>query len=59
MNSLFKTCGDLEEWGAKALILMRFANFENQGLIFGNEPIIDGLTPHSLEEFENLVQTGE
>jgi methanogenesis marker radical SAM protein len=35
---------------------MRFANFENQGLILGNEPIINGLTPHSLEEFENLVR---
>ena len=32
---LFQTCSDLEEWGAKALILMRFANFENQGLILG------------------------
>lgn len=53
---LFQTCSDLEEWGAKALILMRFANFENQGLILGNEPIIDGLSPHSLEEFENMVK---
>lgn len=55
-DQLFKTCSDLEEWGAKALILMRFANFENQGLILGNEPIIDGLTPHSLEEFTALVR---
>lgn len=53
---LFKTCSDLEEWGAKAFILMRFANFENQGLILGNEPIIDGLTPHTLDEFAELVQ---
>jgi methanogenesis marker radical SAM protein len=55
-DKLFQTCSDLEEWGAKAFILMRFANFENQGLILGNEPIINGLTPHSLEEFENLVR---
>lgn len=53
---LFKTASDLEEWGAKAFILMRFANFKNQGLILGNEPIIDGLTPHSLKEFSGLVK---
>ncbi len=55
-KQLFQTCSDLEDWGAKALILMRFANFENQGLILGNEPIIDGLNPHSLEEFTGLVE---
>ena len=55
-EKLFETCSDLEEWGVEAFILMRFANFENQGLILGNEPIIDGLNPHSLEEFENLVR---
>jgi methanogenesis marker radical SAM protein len=55
-EKLFQTCSDLEEWGAKAFILMRFANFENQGLILGNEPLIDGLATHSLEEFEKLVR---
>lgn len=55
-EQLFQTCSDLEEWGAKAFILMRFANFENQGLILGNEPIIEGVTPHSLEEFTGLVK---
>jgi len=55
-EKLFQTCSDLEEWGVEAFILMRFANFENQGLILGNEPIIPGLNPHSLEEFENLVR---
>lgn len=55
-EELLKTCNDLEEWGANALILMRFANFRNQGLILGNEPIINGLTPHSLEEFEDMVR---
>ncbi len=53
---LFKTASELEEWGAKAFILMRFANFKNQGLILDNEPIIDGLTPHSLKEFSGLVK---
>ena len=55
-DQLFQTCSDLEEWGAKAFILMRFANFENQVLILGNEPIIEGVTPHSLEDFTGLVK---
>lgn len=54
---LRQTCSDLEEWGAKAFILMRFANSRNQGLILGNEPIIEGLEPHSLQEFEELVRS--
>lgn len=36
---LRQTCNTLEEWGAKAFILMRFANNEKEGLILGNEPI--------------------
>jgi methanogenesis marker radical SAM protein len=56
-ESLRKTCSDLEEWGAKAFIMMRFANFRNQGLILGNEPIISGLEPHSLQEFDELVRS--
>ncbi|MDD1774660.1 MAG: methyl coenzyme M reductase-arginine methyltransferase Mmp10 [Methanobacterium sp.] len=52
---LFQTCSDLEDWGAKAIILMRFANYENQGLILGNEPLIEGQKTHSLEEFADLV----
>lgn len=55
-KKLFQTCSDLEEWGAKAFILMRFANFENQGLILGNEPIIQGLNPQSLDDFGELVR---
>ncbi|RBQ22388.1 hypothetical protein ALNOE001_21330 [Candidatus Methanobinarius endosymbioticus] len=53
---LCKTCEDLEQWGAKALILMRFANTTNQGLILGNEPIIEGLNSHSVDEFQKLVE---
>lgn len=56
-DKLFETCAKLEEWGAKALILMRFANFRNQGLILGNEPIIKGVEPHSLKEFEEMVHS--
>lgn len=55
-EDLFETCSTLEEWGAKAFILMRFANYRNQGLILGNEPIIDGVEPQSLGEFEELVR---
>jgi len=55
-KDLFQTCVALEDWGAKAFILMRFANSRNQGLILGNEPILDGVNPHSLDEFEALVR---
>ncbi len=53
---LAKTCADLESWGAKALILMRFANTANQGLILNNGPIIPGIKEQTLTEFENLVR---
>lgn len=53
---LEETCNKLEEWGAEALILMRFANYKNQGLILGNEPLIEGITPHTTDEFEKLVR---
>jgi len=55
-EDLLKTCSTLEDWGAKAFILMRFANSRNQGLILGNEPVIDGITSHGLDEFEALVR---
>ena len=53
---LFETCSTLEDWGAKAFILMRFANYRNQGLILGNEPILEGVKPHNMVEFEELVR---
>lgn len=52
---LEQTCSDLEEMGAKGLILMRFANTVEQGLILGNAPIIPGIVPHTVEEFRNIV----
>ncbi|MDQ1260893.1 MAG: [methyl coenzyme reductase]-L-arginine C-5-methyltransferase [Euryarchaeota archaeon] len=52
---LEKTCSDLENMGAKGLILMRFANAREQGLILGNAPIIAGIMPHSVDEFQNIV----
>jgi len=52
---LEKTCNDLEEMGARGLILMRFANTREQGLILGNEPIIAGVVPHAVEDFRRIV----
>lgn len=54
-EELAKTCEDLESWGAKALILMRFANTRNQGLILNDKPIIPGIEQQALDEFEQLV----
>lgn len=53
---LAKTCEDLESWGAKALILMRFANSTKQGLILNKDPIIPGIKEQSVNEFETLVR---
>jgi hypothetical protein len=45
----------LEERGAKGIILMRFANTTDQGLILANAPIIKGQRIHTIEEFRDLV----
>lgn len=52
---LEKTCRDLDEMGAKGLMLLSFANSEEQGLIFGNEPIMPGVTPHSVEKIKSMA----
>jgi methanogenesis marker radical SAM protein len=52
---LRETCGWLEERGAKGLILMRFANTREAGLILENAPILKGQRVHSVEEFRDLV----
>jgi methanogenesis marker radical SAM protein len=52
---LFAMCEWLEERGAKGLILMRFANRIEQGLILENAPIIKGQRVHTVEEFRDLV----
>ena len=54
-EELARTCENLESWGAKALILMRFANTRNQGLILSEKPIIPGIEQQSIEEFKQLV----
>jgi len=55
-EELRKTCADLESWGAKALILMRFANTRNQGLILNSDPIIPGIQEQNINEFEQIVR---
>ncbi|MDT8357993.1 MAG: methanogenesis-associated radical SAM protein, partial [Methanomicrobiaceae archaeon] len=52
---LLAMCEWLEERGAKGLILMRFANRIEQGLILENAPIIRGQRVHTVEEFQDLV----
>ncbi len=49
------TCTWLDERGAKGLILMRFANRTDQGLILGNAPIIEGQGVHTVGEFHELI----
>ncbi|MGB8233814.1 MAG: methyl coenzyme M reductase-arginine methyltransferase Mmp10 [Methanobacterium sp.] len=55
LEELIKTGTKLEEWGVKLFTLIRFANFINQGNILNNRPIIDGITPYSFEEFQDIV----
>ncbi|MDD6285268.1 methyl coenzyme M reductase-arginine methyltransferase Mmp10 [Methanosphaera sp. Vir-13MRS] len=55
-EELARTCEQLESWGAKALILMRFANTRNQGLILNSDPIVPGVKPQPIQEFEQLVR---
>jgi len=52
---LEKTCNDLEEMGAKGLMLMIFANTREQGLIFGNAPIMPGVIPHTVDEIRRMA----
>ncbi|WP_410508193.1 methyl coenzyme M reductase-arginine methyltransferase Mmp10 [Methanosarcina hadiensis] len=54
---LEKTLSDLEAMGAKGAILMRFANFRENGLILDNAPIIAGITPHTVSEFTEIVRS--
>jgi methanogenesis marker radical SAM protein len=52
---LSQTCEWLDACGAKGLILMRFANATEQGLILGNGPIIKNQQVQSVESFRDLV----
>jgi methanogenesis marker radical SAM protein len=52
---LERICEDLEEMGAKGLMLMIFANNREQGLIFGNAPIMPGVIPHTPDEIRRIA----
>lgn len=54
-DRLMETCQWLEDRGAKGIILMRFANSRENGLILGNEPVIKGQRVHTPEEFRDMV----
>ncbi|MDD1678770.1 MAG: methyl coenzyme M reductase-arginine methyltransferase Mmp10 [Methanomicrobiales archaeon] len=54
-EELVATAQWLEERGARGLILMRFANSPEQGLILGNAPVLRGQRIHTVEEFRDLV----
>ncbi|HJK01128.1 MAG TPA: methyl coenzyme M reductase-arginine methyltransferase Mmp10 [Methanocorpusculum sp.] len=53
---LTETLSWLSRIGAKGVILMRFANHTDQGLILENDPILPGNRVHTVEEFSVLVQ---
>jgi methanogenesis marker radical SAM protein len=52
---LEQTCTWLQDRGAKGLILMRFANTTEQGLILGNGPIIMNQEVQTVESFRELI----
>lgn len=52
---LEETCRWVDECGAKGMILMRFANRTDQGLILGNAPVMDGQLLHTVREFSDIV----
>ena len=52
---LEQTCEWLQDRGAKGIILMRFANAAEQGLILGNGPIINNQTVQTVESFRDLI----
>jgi methanogenesis marker radical SAM protein len=52
---LTATCEWLEDRGAKGLILMRFANTREQGLILDNSPILKDQRTQTVEDFRQMV----
>lgn len=54
-KELEKTCAWLEERGAKGVILMRFANSTEQGLLLGNGPVIVNQKVQTPESFRDMV----
>ncbi len=54
-KELEKTCEWLDDRGAKGIILMRFANATEQGLLLGNGPIIKNQKVQTVESFRDTV----
>ena len=52
---LEQTCEWLQDRGAKGLILMRFANTTEQGLILGNGPVMNNQNVQTVESFRDLI----
>jgi len=52
---LEETCRWLQERGAKGMILMRFANAMEQGLILGNGPVMAKQKVQSAESFRDMI----
>lgn len=52
---LEETCQWLQHKGAKGLILMRFANTADQGLILGNGPVMVQQSVQSAESFRDMI----
>ncbi|PKL65040.1 MAG: methanogenesis marker radical SAM protein [Methanomicrobiales archaeon HGW-Methanomicrobiales-3] len=52
---LEETCQWLQDKGAKGLILMRFANTADQGLILGNGPVMANQRVQSVESFRDMI----
>jgi methanogenesis marker radical SAM protein len=52
---LEETCEWLQDRGAKGVILMRFANSAEQGLILGNGPVITNQKVQTVASFRNLI----
>jgi methanogenesis marker radical SAM protein len=52
---LEETCRWLQDRGAKGLILMRFANASEQGLILGNGPVMAKQKVQSAESFRDMI----
>ena len=52
---LEQTCEWLQERGAKGIILMRFANATEQGMILGNGPIISHQKVQTVDSFHDMI----
>jgi len=52
---LDQTCEWLQDRGAKGIILMRFANAVENGLILGNGPIMNHQKVQTVESFRDLI----